>query len=52
MSENGYKGSDFHKYCDIEEPTLILIKSKCNNIFGGFTPLSWGKETYPIDKSN
>ncbi len=52
MSENGYYGSDFHKYCNIEEPTLILIKTKCDKIFGGFTPLSWGKEEFVKDHLN
>ena len=52
MSEHGYKGKDFHRYCDNEAPTLVLIKSKDNHIFGGFTPLFWGKEERPVDKSN
>ena len=52
MSKHGYKGEAFHRYCDNEEPTLILIKSKNNHVFGGFTPLSWGKEIRPKDKSN
>ena len=41
MSENGSSCSDFHKYCDNKAPTLILIKSTSNKIFGGFTPLKW-----------
>ena len=32
---------DFHKYCDNQGPNLILVKTKKNKIFGGFTPLSW-----------
>ena len=52
MSIHGYKGEDFHRYCDNEAPTLILIKSNDNHIFGGFTPLFWGKDLYPKDESN
>ena len=52
MSKHGYEGKEFRIYCDNEAPTLILIKSKNNHVFGGFTPLSWGKENKPIDNSN
>ena len=41
MSENGNQSEDFHKYCDNQGPTLILIKTINNKIFGGFTPLNW-----------
>ena len=51
MSVNGYKGSDFHTFCNNKRPTLILIKSSGNKIFGGFTPLDWGKKEYPIDET-
>ena len=49
MSENGSKSEDFHKYCDNKGPTLILIKTNKNRIFGWFTPLNWqleGKKIY------
>ena len=41
ISENGYSSKDFHKFCDNQGPTLLLIESKDNKIFGGFTPLNW-----------
>ena len=41
MSENGTKSEDFHKYCDKKGPTLTLVKTTKNKIFGGFTPLNW-----------
>ena len=41
MSENGYSSKDFHKFCDNQGPTLLLIETKDNKIFGGFTPLNW-----------
>ena len=53
MSENGSKSEDFHKYCDNKGPTLILIKTTKNIIFGGFSPLSWNnKGRDQFDKSN
>ena len=53
MTQNGYNGIDFHKYCDHIGPTIILIKTKKNNIFGVFTPLDWGgNDTFPKDELN
>ena len=53
MSENGTKSEDFHKYCDDKGPTLILVKTTKNKIFGGFTPLDWKKNGDQLyDKSN
>ena len=44
MSENGSNSEDFHKYCDNKGPTLTLIKTTKNKIFGGFTPLNWNSQ--------
>ena len=44
MSIHGYSSYDFHKYCDNAGPTLILIKTTKDKIFGGFTPLNWKEE--------
>ena len=41
MSENGSSSNDFHKYCDNQGPTLLIIETKDEKIFGGFTPLNW-----------
>jgi hypothetical protein len=41
MSENGSKSEDFHKLCDNKGPTLTIIKTTKNKVFGGFTPLNW-----------
>ena len=46
MSENGTKSVDFHKICDDIGPTLILIKTTKNKIFGGFTNLNWKSRNY------
>ena len=53
MTEDGYKCIDFYNKCENKGPTLILIKTTKNKIFGGFTPLNWkkgGGEIY--DRSN
>ena len=53
MTENGYDSKDFHKFCDDKEPTLTLVKTTKNKIFGGFTPLNWKNSEYGIiDESN
>ena len=41
MNKNGSSSKDFHKYCDNNGPTLTLIKTINNKIFGGFAPLNW-----------
>ena len=40
MSKNGNSSKDFHNYCDNKGPTLIIVKTTKNKIFGGFTPLN------------
>ena len=53
MSENGTNSIDFHKYCDNKGPSLTLVKTTKNKIFGGFTPLSWKNKGNNLkDKSN
>ena len=53
MSKNGYKSEDFHKMCDNKGPSLSLVKTTKNKLFGGFTPLSWNSQDgYLFDPSN
>ena len=52
MSINGSKCEEFHRLCDNKGPTLTLVKTTENKIFGGFTPLDWKSEGGEIkDKS-
>ena len=44
MSEKGTKSEDFHKYCNNQGPTLTLVKTTRNKIFGGFTSLNWSSD--------
>ena len=53
MSENGSSSDDFHRICDNQGPTLILIETNKNRIFGGFTPFGWMKDHEgQIDETN
>ena len=53
MSENGSTSKDFHSYCNNKGPTLVLIKTAKNRIFGGFTPLNWKNDgSRQYDESN
>ena len=45
LTENGSKTEDFHKCCDNKGSTLTIIETKNNDIFGGFTPLNWKKNS-------
>ena len=40
-SEHDYTAKSFHECCDDKGPTLIIIKSTGNWIFGGYTTQSW-----------
>ena len=51
MTVNGYNARDFHKYPDNKGPTLTIIQTKNDKIFGGFTPLSWSTNNNGKDKS-
>ena len=53
MSRDDTNCEDFHKACDNQGPTLVLIKTKTQRTFGGFTPLNWNKTGGAIkDESN
>ena len=44
-SEHGYTGESFHKCCDNQGPTLIIIKSTGGWIFGGYTSIHWTSDS-------
>ena len=52
MSINVGTSKDFHKYCDNKGPTLTIVKTTKNKIFGGFTPLNWDDSGVKYDKNN
>lgn len=40
-SIDGDSSTAFHTNCDQKGPTLVLIKSAKNNMFGGYTDINW-----------
>eukprot|EP00347_Sterkiella_histriomuscorum_P020535 403337433 len=43
-SRDGFLSDTFHQFCDYQGPTLTLIKSDHNKIFGGYASLSWSSK--------
>lgn len=50
-SRDGWNPDDFHKYCDRNGPTVVLIQTTKGRVCGGFTKVSWGKAD-PIVRKN
>jgi len=40
-SKDGDRAQDFHEKCDGKGPTVVIIKTRTGNIFGGYTDVSW-----------
>ncbi|KAL0488095.1 TLD domain-containing protein [Acrasis kona] len=40
-SRDGYSAYEFHKRCDNRGPSITIVKSESNHVFGGYTPISW-----------
>ncbi len=40
-TRDGFGAEDFHRCCDNRGPTITVIKSKDNCLFGGYTKISW-----------
>ena len=51
-SQDGFGASVFHAKCNNKGPTLTVIKSNNDKIFGGYTSLSWqNRQTYAQDST-
>ena len=44
-TRDGSGSNIFHNKCDNQGPTVCLCKNEKNNIFGGFSPISWTTNT-------
>lgn len=42
-SKHGFSADQFHFWCDDVPNTLMIIKSTCGSIFGGYTNAAWDK---------
>ena len=48
-SRDGFQAETFHSKCDNKGPTVTIVK-RGNNIFGGFTEISWNSKYVTCDK--
>lgn len=51
-SKDGFTASSFHSKVNDKGPTIILIKSKNGNVFGGYTGVSWTSSGQYCSDSN
>lgn len=51
-SRDGYTTKEFHKRCDTIGPNIVLVKTKDNIRFGGFTNLNWAPEKVDEEKKD
>ena len=45
-TKHGDTSEDFKKHCNNKGPTLTIIKSENDEIFGGFTKSNWNNENF------
>jgi len=45
-SKDGERTSDFHKHCDDQGTTVVLVESTTGAVFGGYTDQSWKGKTW------
>ena len=45
-TKHGDKSENFKQHCNNKGPTLTIIKSENNEIFGGFTKCNWTNENF------
>ena len=43
-SRDGWTAKDFHQFCDDKCSTISIIKTKDNNLFGGYLNIKWKSE--------
>lgn len=43
-SSHGYSARAFHKHCDNYEPTVVIIQTDNDHIFGGYCDVSWSSQ--------
>jgi len=52
LQSRAFEAVKFHSKCDNKPNTLIIIKSKNANIFGGYTEQSWNQVSNYLSKTN
>jgi len=43
-SENKFSALEFHKHCDDKGPTIVIIKTEKDLVFGGYNSQSWNSD--------
>jgi hypothetical protein len=51
-NRDGFRAHAFHERCDGHENTLTIVLDTKDNVFGGFTPVSWESRTEDLLKSD
>eukprot|EP01084_Bolivina_argentea_P173670 300834_1 len=46
---DGFTGANFHRDCDGVGPTITIVHSKTNHVFGGYTEQQWKASGYVRD---
>jgi len=50
--QDGYTSKSFHDKCNNKSPTVTIVHSNYNHVFGGFTPIAWDSSgSYKPDNS-
>ena len=48
-SQHTFASASFHSYCDGKGPTITIIRTTNNRIFGGFTAATWESDSWKND---
>ena len=51
-SENGNSCKRFHEFCDNQGPTITIINTEKDHIFGGYTSKSWSNDSTTVTDPN
>lgn len=52
LINDGCRAETFHKKCDNQGPTVVVLYNKKNSIFGGYTAISWDPSGGPHGKDD
>jgi hypothetical protein len=50
-TRDGFFGNIFHQKCDSKSPTIVIIKSDLNSVFGGYTAALWNPSGFKQDQT-
>jgi len=51
-SRDGFTAQAFHEKCNTKVPTIVVVHSNNNHVFGGFTPIAWdSSNAYKVENA-